>query len=491
MSSIKTPDWVKDAIFYQIFPDRFAKSEANDARTDEQLGKPSNLEAWDSPPTAVGFKGGDLLGVARKLDYLSQLGINAIYFNPIFQSAANHRYHTHDYYRIDPLLGGNDAFRHLLDEAHARGIRVVLDGVFNHASRGFFQFNDILENGPDSPYLDWFHVYDFPVNAYDHSRAPQYAAWWNLHALPKFNTDTPQVREFLWDVAEYWIKFGIDGWRLDVPGDIDDDAFWQEFRRRVKKINPEAYICGEIWHDARRWLQGDQFDSVMNYLFTKATMGFFVGEEMVPELVEGIGYAPVPALEAAQMAEQIEKLLALYPSEVTHVQLNLLGSHDTARFLSIAGGDRSALKLATLFQMVYPGAPCIYYGDEIGLEGGKDPACRGTMPWQTPEEWDEELLTFIRQAIALRHKHSALRRGSYRTLYAEKQTYVFERRDENEQLVITFNASSQKARLELPLKIKGTRLIPLFGEQAVVAIENNGAAINLPPRTGIVWQVEP
>lgn len=482
MSSIKTPDWVKDAIFYQIFPDRFAKS--------EQLGKPSNLEAWDSPPTAVGFKGGDLLGVAEKLDYLSELGINAIYFNPIFQSAANHRYHTHDYYRIDPLLGGNDAFRHLLDEAHARGIRVVLDGVFNHASRGFFQFNDILENGPDSPYLDWFNVYNFPVNAYDHSRAPQYAAWWNLHALPKFNTDTPQVRDFLWDVAEYWVKFGIDGWRLDVPGDIDDDAFWQEFRRRVKKINPEAYICGEIWHDARRWLQGDQFDSVMNYLFTKATMGFFVGEEMVPELVEGIGYAPVPALDAPQMAEEIEKLLALYPTEVTSVQLNLLGSHDTARFLSIAGGDRSALKLATLFQMLYPGAPCIYYGDELGLEGGKDPASRGTMPWQTPETWDKELLTFMREAIALRHKHSALRRGTYRTLYAEKQTYVFERRDENEQLIITFNASPQKVRLE-SLKIKGTRLIPRFGEQTVVAIENDCADINLPPRTGIVWQVEP
>ncbi|MGD9002128.1 MAG: alpha-amylase family glycosyl hydrolase, partial [Anaerolineae bacterium] len=217
MTQITTPDWVKDAVFYQIFPDRFAKS--------ERVPKPSNLEPWDSPPTVYGFKGGDLLGVAERLDYLQNLGITAIYFNPIFQSAANHRYHTYDYYQVDPILGGNAAFRELLDAAHARDIRVVLDGVFNHASRGFYQFYHTLENGAASPYLDWFHFDEGRLNAgrrlecyppleeeQDWRRAQRsldaygYRSWWDLPALPKFNTDTEGVREFILGVARHWIE---------------------------------------------------------------------------------------------------------------------------------------------------------------------------------------------------------------------------------------------------------------------------------------------
>ncbi|HEX7586884.1 MAG TPA: glycoside hydrolase family 13 protein, partial [Anaerolineae bacterium] len=245
---IQTPEWVKDAVFYQIFPDRFASS--------AQVEKPHNLEAWDSPPTTFGFKGGDLLGVVEHLDYLQDLGVNAIYFTPVFQSTANHRYHTHDYFQIDPILGGNAAFKTLLDAAHARGMRVVIDGVFNHASRGLYQFNHALENGKASPYLDWFTFRGFPVRAYD--EPINYEAWWGLPALPKFNTTNPQVREFIFRVAEHWVQQGIDGWRLDVPGEIDDDEFWREFRRRVKAANPDAYIVGEIWHKADRWLAGDQ-----------------------------------------------------------------------------------------------------------------------------------------------------------------------------------------------------------------------------------------
>ena len=216
-------------------------------------------------------------GVLEHLDYLEDLGITAIYFNPIFQSACNHRYHTHDYYRVDPLLGGDEALRQLLDAAHARGIRIVLDGVFNHASRGFFQFNHILEVGAKSPYIDWFDVKGFPLNAYE--GIPNYRCWVNLAALPEFNTRNPQVREFIFNVARYWIEQGIDGWRLDVPFCIDDDSFWQEFRQVVKTANPEAYIVGEVPWEAKRWLQGDQFDAVMNYLFTLACVGFFAGEK--------------------------------------------------------------------------------------------------------------------------------------------------------------------------------------------------------------------
>jgi cyclomaltodextrinase len=236
MTSIGTPEWVRDAIFYQIFPDRFARS--------ERVPKPSNLEPWDSPPTTHGFKGGDLLGVAERLDYLQDLGVTAIYLNPVFQSTANHRYHTHDYYRVDPILGGNSALRTLLDEAHRRNMRVILDGVFNHASRGFFQFNHIVENGAMSPYVDWFIVKQFPLRPY-HAPWGQhgYEAWWNLPALPKLDVSTPAVREFLWNVASHWIEFGVDGWRLDVPAEIDDDEFWREFRVRVKA----RIYCGQRW----------------------------------------------------------------------------------------------------------------------------------------------------------------------------------------------------------------------------------------------------
>jgi len=200
--TISTPDWVTDAIFYQIFPDRFAKS--------PRVAKPDNLEAWDAKPTMSGFKGGDLLGVVDHLDYLQDLGISAIYFTPIFQSTANHRYHTHDYYRVDPILGGDVAFKELLDAAHARDIRVVIDGVFNHASRGFYQFNHLLENGAASPYVDWFHIKGFPLRAYE-GKPLNYEAWWGIPALPKLNTGNPAVREFIFEVAEYWIRQGVDG----------------------------------------------------------------------------------------------------------------------------------------------------------------------------------------------------------------------------------------------------------------------------------------
>jgi neopullulanase len=240
----ETPDWVRDAVFYQIFPDRFARS--------HQVPKPAHLDEWGATPTRHNYQGGDLIGVVERLDYLVDLGVNAVYFTPIFQSASNHRYHTHDYDKVDPMLGGNAALRRLLDEAHARGIKVVLDGVFNHASRGFFQFHDILENGADSAYLDWFTVNAFPLNAYEMEKPPAYKAWWGLPALPKFNTDTPAVREFLLGIGRQWVEFGIDGWRLDVANEIEDDEFWREFRRRTRAVNPDAYIVGEVWVESTR-----------------------------------------------------------------------------------------------------------------------------------------------------------------------------------------------------------------------------------------------
>ncbi len=443
MTEPLTPDWVRDAVFYQIFPDRFAKSLS--------VPKPSRLDAWGSPPTIHGYQGGDLIGVLEHLDYLADLGVNAIYFTPVFQSASNHRYHTHDYEKVDPMLGGNEALRNLLDGAHAKGIRIVLDGVFNHASRGFFQFHDILENGRDSAYLDWFHVESFPLYAYDPDKSPGYGAWWGLPALPKFRTETPAVRDFLWGIARKWIDFGIDGWRLDVPQEINDDEFWREFRRRVKEGNPDAYIVGEIWHEAPRWLQGDQYDAVMNYLFTKACIAFFIGEQADPEQLRPSPLRDSGSQDAEGFARAIEHLQTLYHPNITAVLLNLLGSHDTARFVTVARGDLSALRLATLFQMTYSGAPSIYYGDEIGMAGGYEPASRGAFPWHEEFSWNRELLHDIQRWIALRHARPALRRGSFKTLIAQGNVYAFLRQLDNESIVVILNASRATERLDIPV----------------------------------------
>ena len=271
------------------------------------------------------------------------------------------------------------------------GMRVVLDGVFNHASRGFFPFHDILENGSDSPYLDWFTIHSFPLHAYDPDKSPGYGAWWNLPALPKFNIGLPAVREYLWGIARRWIDFGIDGWRLDVANEIDDDDFWREFRRRVREGNPEAYIVGEVWIDSRRWLGGDMWDAVMNYIFTRACIAFFIGEAVDQGELARTCLHPAGPSGAEAFARAIGSLIDLYHPNVTNVQLNLLDSHDMARFLSLAKGDKSALRLATLFQMTYPGAPSIYYGDEIGLAGGHDPFNRAAFPWESTD-WDMDLL---------------------------------------------------------------------------------------------------
>jgi len=436
-----TPDWVKNAVFYQILPDRFAKSES--------LEKPGHLEPWDAPPTRFGFKGGDLLGVIEKLDYLQDLGITAIYFNPIFTSAANHRYHTYDYYHVDPLLGGNTTFFKLLDESHQRDIRIVLDGVFNHASRGFFQFNHILENGAASPYLDWFRVYGFPLNAYQGK--PNYSCWWNLPALPQFNTDNPRVCAFLFEVAKHWIEQGIDGWRLDVPFEIKDESFWRQFRTATKLPDKDAYLVGEIPSEAQDWLQGDMFDGVMNYQFTAACIGFFGAECRDETMISGMmGLPEVPVLDAAGFAKRTKVLLEIYPRQNALAQLNLMGSHDTARFLTMASGNTNALRLATLFQMTYPGAPCIYYGDEIGLMGGRDPLNRGTFPWDE-SRWDHDLRKAVRTYIHLRREHRALRTGEYVPIHAEGRHLAYLRFLEKERMLIALNAGESNWELNLPL----------------------------------------
>ncbi|MEA2585980.1 MAG: cyclomaltodextrinase / maltogenic alpha-amylase / neopullulanase [Thermomicrobiales bacterium] len=485
----ETPDWVKHAIFYQIFPDRFAKSAG--------LEKPNNLEPWDSDPTPRGYKGGDLVGVRERLDFLQELGVTAIYFTPIFQSASNHRYHTHDYYRIDPLLGGDKAFDELLAECHRRGLRVVLDGVFNHASRGFFQFNDILENGEASPWLDWFTFTKHPANAYDHGRPPDYSAWVGLHALPKFNTDNPQVREYLMRVGEYWLRKGIDGWRLDVAPEITSEGFWAEFRERMKAVNPEAYLVGEIWGDASQWLQGDQFDGTMNYLFTEAAIAFCGGRHILLETVVGRSYAPYPSIDGRTYAAKIERLLRLYPWQIQLTQLNLLDSHDTSRLISIVGGDVASVRLATLLLFTFPGTPSIYYGDEIGLTGAlPDHWVRKPFPWNHPEQWDRDALRFHQEVIALRTAHPALRVGSSVPLHADQDVYAFARRLDGCELVVAVNVAETPREVDLVPASRLEQSSPaqvLFATGGDVTLTSGptGLSLTLPARGGAVVDTAP
>ena len=513
---ITTPEWVKDAVFYQVFPDRFARSGRVDA--------PGPLEPWDTPPTVHGFKGGDLYGVADRLDDLDSLGVTALYLNPVFASASNHRYHTYDYLAVDPLLGGDAALRELLDAAHARGMRVVLDGVFNHASRGFWPFNHVLECGLGSPYLDWFHVdrdllaAGRPLRAYpDESRRLAvadnewaeahaagsesaqtlgYRAWWDLPALPKLNTDNPKVREYLFGVAEHWIRFGADGWRLDVAAEIDDDEFWREFRRRVKALNPEAYIVAEIWYEDHRWLQGDQFDAYMNYPLAEAIISFCAGEQLDRRVIGQHGElaAHIRPEDGPTFAGRLAHALSTYDPAVNAVQLNLLGSHDTPRLITMCGGDVAAVRLATLIQMTVGGAPCIYYGDEIGMAGEQDPFSRASFPVD-PAAGDTSLRAYVAAVAALRHANRALRRGDFAVVGAAGTTAAYRRSDDDTTFVVCLNAGEEPARLVIDLpELAGRSLaevpLPGAGGRAPVPVADGRAEVEIPGRSGIVLKAE-
>ncbi len=477
---IETPYWVKNSVFYQIFPDRFGKSKEPKYKIKYNL----ELEPWNQNPTLQGYKGGELWGVIEALNYIQNLGCDAIYFTPIFQSTSNHRYHTHDYFQVDPLLGGNEAFLSLLEAAHSRDIKVVLDGVFNHTGRGFFYFNDILENGPHSPWLNWFKIQGWPLSAYDGSKPANYRGWADNRALPEFNYDNPEVREYIMQIAEHWLKVGIDGWRLDVPFEIKATGFWQEFRNRTKAINPEAYIVGEIWGDSRQWLDGTQFDGVMNYLFTGPTIAFAAGERVVLDYVENQAYEPYPPLDAKGYGAKMAALLELYPWEIQLTQLNLLASHDTARLLSIAGGDCDSVKLATLLLLTFPGAPCIYYGDEVGLGGAVDPDSRRSFP---PEEsWHREILDCHKQLIALRHQYPALATGTYQIICAQGLIYAFKRNLGEQELIIVVNAGTTSGTISLKentLQPNSSKLLygngELFGDDGYLSL-------TLSPRSGCI-----
>lgn len=458
-----TPDWLQDAVFYQIFPDRFSNGNS--------FNDPANLAPWGAEPTIWNFMGGDLRGILQHFDYLLDLGVNALYLNPIFLSPSNHRYNTTDYYTIDPKLGTLTDFRALLDLAHRNHVRVVLDGVFNHCSRGFFAFSDLLENEEHSPYKDWFHVHRYPLDAYTPGDALHYEAWWKFKSLPKFNTNHPAVRKYILDVARYWIDFGADGWRLDVPNEINDDAFWADFRQVVKSANPEACLIGEIWTADPRWANETHFDGLMHYPVRDALLPCFNGKENV-----------------TQFADKVEGLFNVYPRENLFSMYLTLGTHDTERILTMLGGNLDKLKLAFQFLFAYPGAPAIYYGDEVGLEGGKDPDCRRAFPWDSAD-WKADLRPWFQNLIAARKERASLRRGGYTRLMVDEThgLYAFVRSLGQEKTLVVLNLSDQAANLRLPVRPHwqtGQTLQNLLDHQSVT-VSSGKLHLNLPAWSGL------
>ncbi|GAF15468.1 neopullulanase [Bacillus sp. JCM 19045] len=419
------PDWVEQTVWYQIFPERFANG-------DESLN-PAQTLPWESAePKPDSFFGGDLEGIIQNLDYLETLGISGIYLTPIFKAFSNHKYDTIDYFELDPQFGDKQTLKKFVTACHERGIRVMLDAVFNHSGYYFAPFQDLLHNGASSKYADWFHPHEFPL---DSSLAkPNYETFAFVGSMPKLNTTHPEVKNYLLKAARYWIEeFDIDGWRLDVANEVDH-AFWREFRQAVKSVKQDVYILGEIWHQAGAWLQGDQFDAVMNYPLTDAIQDYVLKNKPVQEV-----------------QKSLSRHLFSYPHPVNKVQFNMLGSHDTARVMTVSDQNKNLVKLQYFLLFSFPGSPCIYYGDEIGMSGDNDPGCRACMIWD-PERQDSDMYSFLQQLIGWKNQYKAFGNYDALTFYdsRHKDVLMYALSSSDETFVVLVNRSQQSAAVQLP-----------------------------------------
>lgn len=379
------PDWAKGAVVYQIFPDRFA--------TDKKI----NNDKWYKTPMHYNDKlHGNLRGIINKIDYLKDLGVDVLYLTPIFRSNSNHKYDTIDYYQIDPDFGTKEELRELVNVAHDKGMRVILDGVFNHTSPNFFAFEDLVKNNEASKYVDWYYPDSFPIKT---TGKPNFLTFGYYGGMPKLNCSNSEVRNYIYDVVSYWIReCDIDGWRLDAADEVAHD-FWKSLRKKIKSIKPDALIIGEIWHYTSSYLQGDEWDTIMNYNF-RSTVADYIATHTITasDFVNEFGYIRGNA-----------------HTHVHQILWNLIDSHDTGRFLHCAGERKEALKLAATIQMITPGMPMIYYGDEVGITGGQDPDCRRGMLWD-PELQDKDIYNWYKKLIHIRKNNSCLTNGIFKYL---------------------------------------------------------------------------
>ena len=387
------PDWVAETVWYQIFPERFANGNPEIS--------PEGALAWDSfiKPKTSDFFGGDLQGIIDHLDYLQDLGITGLYLCPIFESPSNHKYNTTDYFEIDRHFGDKETFRQLVTEAHQRGMKIMLDAVFNHIGDQSPQWQDVIKHGEDSVYKDWFHVQEFPVtkDKLANPRKLPYHTFAFASYMPKLNTANPQVRDYLLKVATYWIEeFDIDAWRLDVANEVDHQ-FWKDFRKAVLAKKPDLYILGEVWHTSQPWLNGDEFHAVMNYPLSDSIKDYFL---------RGVK-------KTNQFIDEINGQSMYYRKQISEVMFNLLDSHDTERILATAKGDVQLVKSALTCLFLQRGTPCFYYGTELELDGGPDPDCRRVMPWERVSD-SNDMLHFMKKLIQLRKDISdIIQHGTY------------------------------------------------------------------------------
>ena len=537
-----TPDWVKNGIIYQVFPDRFrngnsgndpdfSESAYDGARMLPASGKTNNeyfhmVDDWyetsglslspyrtDGKPDYFSFYGGDMEGVIEKLDYLEELGITIIYFNPVTVGKSNHKYDAGDYKTVDPHFGGNDVFREMVDAAHARGIRVIVEAVYNHCGDTHWAFTDSRDRGPDSEYYEWFEWKKWPLPTH-HNYKPidYYDCWWGFGLHPNLNFDLSRAAErensftnideaepnmpvvnHLVETGRFWLtEMDVDGFRMDVPNEVPF-WFWKLFRREMKSIKPDCYLIAELWANASDWINPDYFDATMNYKYFKEPVLSFFGH--------GRG-------SAAKFDATLAAGRSVYPTQAVQVMMNLVDSHDTKRFLTVAGGNEKRLRLAALFSMTYIGAPHIWYGDEIGMTGDSDPDCRRPFDWRWRQDGDAvKLHDYYSRLIEMRKNHGALRTGSFRTVSAKGKVYAYLREKDNERLLVVINAGTGRADATI-----GPDDIPGFPEetgseltQLVSTVESEGAddeivvktageageaTLGLPPLSGAVFLLE-
>ena len=495
------PDWVYGSVMYQVFPERFAngRSEIN----------PENTVEWGSVPTRLDFQGGDLYGVIDKLDHIESLGVNILYLNPIFLSGSTHKYDSWDHFKVDPTLGGDDGLRDLISNCHDRNIKVILDCSLNHVHPRHFAFQDIVKNGENSEYKNWFTIFDYPVrlihrphlyantykvgwdgNEEEYKRylektfeetkvpvevrdddgpivEPSYKAWWGVPDMPKVNFESKEARQWALDVTKHWIEnFDIDGWRMDVAKELDF-SFWKEFRDIAHKANKDTLLISEIFGDTSQWLQGDRFDGTMNYSFREAMTDYFATKR----------------INNKEFADSLANLYSMYSFEALSSCQNLLSSHDVKRFLNRCGNEEDGILGAIFLQATFPGIAGIYYGDEIGLGGADDPFNREPFPWHIEESWNSTILDYTKKLMNIKKSSSIFKYGRFELLDDNEQFVAFRRILKDESMLCIINRSKSNDDFNIISNAHSVNVIhgdcAANLDQGMIRITNNAGNIGI------------
>ena len=495
------PDWVYGSVMYQVFPERFAngRSEIN----------PENTIEWGSVPTRLDFQGGDLYGVIDKLDHIESLGVNILYLNPIFLSGSTHKYDSWDHFKVDPTLGGDDGLRDLISNCHDRNIKVILDCSLNHVHPRHFAFQDIVKNGENSEYKNWFTIFDYPVRlihrphlyantykvgwdgneeeykrylekTFDETKVPvevrdddgpivepSYKAWWGVPDMPKVNFESKEARQWALDVTKHWIEnFDIDGWRMDVAKELDF-SFWKEFRDIAHKANKETLLISEIFGDTSQWLQGDRFDGTMNYSFREAMTDYFATKR----------------INNKEFADSLANLYSMYSFEALSSCQNLLSSHDVKRFLNRCGNEEDGILGAIFLQATFPGIAGIYYGDEIGLGGADDPFNREPFPWHNEESWNSTILDYTKKLMNIKKSSSIFKYGRFELLDDNEQFVAFRRILKDESMLCIINRSKSNDDFNIISNAHSVNVIhgdcAANLDQGMIRITNNAGNIGI------------